>query len=290
MNRFPNIYFIAAAKSGSSGLFWTLSKHPELNPSKEKETDFLNSLTAYNLLEQKEPIDNIRDRYMSNWDLSKTGILYEISPGYSQWYEGKCLAIENLLKIHPNKDDIKIIFISRDPIDRYISQVTHQVARYKIAVDDDINESFIKDINWVDHWEKQRRTLINIDPSSLTINLKLDSLKKSLYLHRALYYNVLSYIYDRIDPNKVLVMEYEDYKKDYKTFIKKILKFFNVSTNVDWDVIENVKANTSSLWKKHINIDNYIKPEHIDFLKCYYYKHNYEYYKLTGINYNETYT
>lgn len=110
-------------KAGTTSLYEYFCKHPELNSSFKKETDYLRGT------------DISKDGYIRCFEKNKNFDNYfEASPGYLTKYHD---VIANLNKI---EIDIRFIFILRDPIERLISSFKFHKSKLYIPEDLDIND------------------------------------------------------------------------------------------------------------------------------------------------------
>ena len=122
MNK-PNLLIVGAAKSGTTSLHHYLDQHDEVFMSKHKEPHFLiNNEEGVNKI--PNGINKYRD-YIRLFDNSKNyKYRGESSVMYLQFPE---ITIKNIIKYLD--DDIKIIIMLRNPIDRAFSGYQH-VKRY----------------------------------------------------------------------------------------------------------------------------------------------------------------
>lgn len=107
----PNVFIVGFQKCASSTLFDILSKHPDISGSSPKETFYLsdNTFDIYNF---KKSIDNRQ----ASWDMfldKNNKVIMESS--VCNFYQ------ENALRYIKDQKDAKVIFILRDPVQRFIS-------------------------------------------------------------------------------------------------------------------------------------------------------------------------
>ncbi|MDG1121414.1 MAG: sulfotransferase domain-containing protein [Glaciecola sp.] len=112
-------YLIIAGteKSGTTSVFEYLSTHPEITSSKKKETDYF----------RKKEVDLIEYNTLFNNKGNKSKLQMESSPAYLGLSEFVFPRIQEMLK-----DQVKIIVMTRDPIDRLISSFLFHKSKYYI--------------------------------------------------------------------------------------------------------------------------------------------------------------
>lgn len=108
----PNLLIAGFQKCGSSTLFSMLSEHPDINGSYPKETYILSD-KSYEHYNYEKSIDNPD---LTWGDFFKDGdVKYLLEGSVSNFYQ------RNALSYVKNNPKVKVIFIVRDPIDRFIS-------------------------------------------------------------------------------------------------------------------------------------------------------------------------
>ena len=115
----PSFLIIGAMKAGTTSLHNYLSMHPEIFMSKNKELNFFN--TSLNWSKGVE-------WYSEQFDAAYH-VRGETSPNYSKW-EGTAKRVHSVL---PN---IKLIYVLRDPVQRFISQCNDSQIDPNQLVDD----------------------------------------------------------------------------------------------------------------------------------------------------------
>jgi hypothetical protein len=109
----PNLVIIGAMKSGTSGLHYYLSLHPQISMSSTKELDFF-------VLEKNwsKGIDWYESNFIST---GETRILGESSPNYT-----KCHCFSGVAeRMHSIVPEARLIYILRDPVERIVSHYLH---------------------------------------------------------------------------------------------------------------------------------------------------------------------
>lgn len=107
----PDFIIIGAMRAGTTSLAERLARHPEIGMSRLKETDFF--------IQEK----NFSRGYKWYRSLFPSGkrILGEASPNYTKGDVFKGVPA----RIHTMRPDVKLIYVVRDPVDRFCSHYTH---------------------------------------------------------------------------------------------------------------------------------------------------------------------
>lgn len=300
MKKFPNLFFMMPPKTGTTSLFYMLSDHPDFQSSKHKELNFFTEWMFKRKIYTElaihgKSINDLREDYLSNWKAEDDRIKFEISPQYCTMNtsdEGLLPSIRTLCFTHPNPKDIKIIFVSRNPIDRFLSQYVHYRSRYIVASSKEKNDQFVKQINWADVWNKDAQRIVRQGTDNIVFNRKYlikdyNQFFQCYYFYPSDNERILKEILTFVKEKNVLVLKYEDMKNDYKKFILKICRFANASEDIDWNVISKMSTNQRSIWSEWFDVKKEITEEDTSLLIDYFSEYNERYKKLTGINYDE---
>ncbi len=110
---------IGAAKSGTTSLADSLSKHPEICFCKEKEPEFFSHEANW-----KDKLTQYHDLY----DPKPQQILGEASTSYTMLPETLPTS-DHLYEYNP---DLKLIYIMRDPVKRLTSHFAHNLVRKRV--------------------------------------------------------------------------------------------------------------------------------------------------------------
>ena len=130
--KLPNFLIVGAAKAGTTSLFYYLKQHPEIFMPEEKELKFFEYLIIKNKLHYTGPGDNKSlKRVVKTWDEYKNYFkkaknfkaVGEASVSYLYYTE----TIKNIKKYLG--ENINIIIILRNPIERLISNYKYMVMR-----------------------------------------------------------------------------------------------------------------------------------------------------------------
>jgi hypothetical protein len=199
---------VGAAKSGTSSLHYYLCNHPELcMPKNIKELHFWHTHrheTERTITSKSNSIPKTIEEYFSFFEHKKPHqICGEVTPAYLYFYED---TVANLKEYIADYQDIKIIIILREPIDKIWSQ-------YK--------------------WSRNMK----LDPERLTLpqslkkekeRLKDTSLSPSLhFVNMSKYYEQVKYYQEHFKQVKVVL--YDDLKREPLSVIKEITDFLNIS-------------------------------------------------------------
>ena len=197
----PNLLIVGAAKSGTTSLHNYLKQHSDIFMSDHKEPHFfINNEIGTNRI--PKGISKYDD-YIA---------LFKNSESY--WYRGESsamylqfpdISIKNINKYL--NDDVKIIIMLRNPIERAFSGYQH-VKRYNVMENLDFEDA-IK--------ECENRYFINTNftPSSRYINI-------------GLYYTMVKKFKDNFGENMHIVI-YDDFIADTQNELSKIFSFLNIS-------------------------------------------------------------
>lgn len=110
-------------KCGTTSLYRHLGKHPEIGLSKDKETDFF--LSQYNF---SRGFDWYADQFRS--EDASARVMGEASPNYSKRNEFPGVA-ERIFRYLP---EAKLIYMVRDPVERFVSQYLHHLNAGEINI------------------------------------------------------------------------------------------------------------------------------------------------------------
>ena len=203
MNK-PNLLIVGAAKSGTTSLHNYLDQHDEVFMSKHKEPHFLiNNEEGVNKI--PNGINKYRD-YIKLFDNSKNyKYRGESSVMYLQFPE---ITIKNIAKYLD--DDIKIIIMLRNPIDRAFSGFQH-VKRYNKMENYTFKEAIEKS-------EKRYFENNKITPASR-------------YLHIGLYYKFVHKFKSKFKDN-VHVIIYDDFINKTSYELSCLFDFLGLKKNI----------------------------------------------------------
>lgn len=201
----PNFLVVWAAKSGTTSLYYYLKEHPDVYLSEEnKEFRFFSNLRdirwIYSSFFQSSIVESLEEYKQYFNDAKNEKAIWEISPDYLFYYQETVKNIKKYLW-----DEVKIIIILRNPIDRAFSNYVHIIA------------------NWYEN-----RTFEEI------LALEEERYKDNwffLFFPRLvwLYYKQVKHYLDNFKNVKVYL--YDDFKKDNFSIVRDIYKFLWVDHN-----------------------------------------------------------
>ena len=238
-NKLPNFLIVGAAKSGTSSLHNYLSQHPDIfMPSfnkegmKVKEPRFLIKDLVENRLHNGvwnwEEYQSLFDKVTDEKAIGESTVLY------LYYFEE---AIKNIK--YRLDEDVRIIIMLRNPVDRAFSAYTH-VAR-----------SVKEQLSFEEALEIEHERL-ELDPTLTPM---------VMYKDMGLYYNMVKAYLDNFE--NVHIIMYEDFKSDKAKVVKKTLEFLGVDSGVSLDTESRYNVGGKS-WKtpllKHFFMkDNLVK-------------------------------
>ena len=240
-NSLPNFLIVGAAKCGTSSLHNYLNQHPDV---------FMPSYNEQGM-KVKEPRflikDLVKDRLHNGvWDLESYQALFnnvvnekaigESTVLYLYYYNE---AIKNIKKYLG--DDVKIIIMLRNPVDRAFSAYTH------------VSRSLKEPLSFEEALEVEENRLEN----DITLTPMV------MYKDMGLYHNMVSAYIENF--KNVHVVMHEDFLQNTKAVVKQALAFLGIlrSVELDTDSKYNVggKSWRFSFLKQFFMKDNVIKKE-----------------------------
>jgi hypothetical protein len=178
----PDVFVIGAMKAATSTLFSDYLVGPDIERTRSKEV---------NILLQDLPLAEIEKLYSQQFK-NHERLKCDVSPKYSQAHNHASVP-ERMFKANPRA---KIIYITRDPIDRIVSHLHHNLLRNRFS-EERVNEEVIR------------------DP---------DYLLCSMYQFQIEQY--LSYF----QKENILVLTLEEMKADLGSFSRRLSSFLGVAT------------------------------------------------------------
>lgn len=184
----PNFIIIGAMKCGTTSLFRHLGRHPEIGLSRQKETDFF--LAESNFARGFE--------WYSALFPTGARIYGEASPNYTKCNEFPGVAE----RIFRNVPDAKLIYMVRDPVERFVSQYSHHLNAGEI----------------------------DIPPERI-----LNSRAGRHYLDCSRYYRQVSEYLRFFPREQLLIVELNDLREDPRQLLERVYSFLDVDAQVPMD-------------------------------------------------------
>ena len=195
----PNLLIVGAAKCGTTSLHNYLNQHPDIFMCSPKEPHFLINKEIGKQRIHKGIIDlkDYKSLFCEKDHLKYRG---ESSVMYLSFPE---LAIKNIK--HYLHDDVKIIIMLRNPIERAYSGYQH-VKRYNMMENLSFEDA-------LEIGEERYRNIKNLTPASR-------------YLELGNYYNQVKLFKESFGNTHVVI--YDDYKTDFNEELNKIFDYLKV--------------------------------------------------------------
>lgn len=186
------VFVIGGMKCGTTSLYQMFKNNPEVCLSKFKEPSFFTKRL-------NKGIDWYRSQFKP---VETTKFLMDVSPSYSKIH----LFPECAKKIHEYDADAKIIYIVRDPFDRIVSNIYHDLLRGRLTA------------------KQITSTIQNDDNYIKTSNYNLQ---------------IMPYV-ELFGEKNVLVLQFEDLKTNLPAFNQKIANFLEIDFSIDKISAQNV--------------------------------------------------
>lgn len=117
--RLPNLVIVGVGKGGTTSLFWYLSQHPDVCPSREKEIKYFAALTEGG--EELPPVSEYADHFRH---CRGERFAMEASP---QYFHGGARVAEAMAEL---LDEPRVVVSLRDPVERLWSQFRFVKSRF----------------------------------------------------------------------------------------------------------------------------------------------------------------
>lgn len=183
-------------KAGTTAIFNFFYNHPEVNPSVKKETDFFRKTEGVN-----------KKAYLREFSPRGDGVFFEASPGYLAASE---LVLKNI-SAHLYNDDVKFVFVLRDPVDRLLSSFNFHKSRGYI-------DTNIKFGDYFDAAIRYKEAGLRVDGVS---EWSLESVFHGLYAkHIERYFQSFS--------GNVRIIDYDFFKKNPAMVVEMLCDFSGI--------------------------------------------------------------
>lgn len=176
-----NVFLIGAMKCGTNTLYHALATHPEVATPKKKELDYF--------------LKPGRDTsYSEHFGITAdTRVTLDGTTQYSKYPQFRH-SVESIRSMNP---DARIVYLMRDPVDRYESNIAHHIAR----------EEGIS----IDTWR--------------------DSKKAANALEYGRYYLQIGPFLNRFGPERVFLGAFEDFVADQTEFVRRLCEFIGIDSD-----------------------------------------------------------
>tara|TARA_B100000795_G_scaffold120454_1_gene89651 strand:+ start:861 stop:1754 length:894 start_codon:yes stop_codon:yes gene_type:complete len=203
LNKLPNLLIVGAAKSGTTSLHNYLNQHPDIFMSSHKEPHFLinkeiGEKRIPNGIINIEEYSQLFKGYSNKKYRGESSVMYLLFPE---------ITIANIKKYL--SDDVKIIIMLRNPVERAYSGYQH-VKRYNT----------MELLSFKDAVEKSENRYFknkNMTPASR-------------YLELGMYYDQVKEFSEAFTNIHVII--YDAYKADFNSELQKVFKFLEIDSVV----------------------------------------------------------
>ena len=196
----PDFIIIGAMKCGTTSLYRYLGAHPEIGLSREKETDFF--LAKQNFA---QGLDWYRAQFTSG-----ARVHGEASPNYTKHSEFPGVP-ERIFSTAPG---VKLIYIVRDPIDRFLSQYHHH------AIAGEATQ----------------------DPAQV-----LNSQAGRNYLECSRYFKQLSRYLEFFERDRIFIACFDELRARPQALLRQVFDFLEVDSAITVDGLDRIHNQRSSL-------------------------------------------
>ena len=209
---------VGAAKCGTTSLFEVLGEHPQIYIPENKEPWFYShvdeDISQIELGPQKDMIVTDMDKYLALYTKKQTGdICGDASTSYLYDY---LKTIDNIKKLRDSWEEIKIVIVIRDPVERAYSHY----------------------LNNIRSGSEGRRFSVCIDRCTKGIQTWYKD-----YLHYGLYYEQILAFREQFKAVKIII--FEDLIVDFESVIYPLFKFLGVDET--YRIPELPKENSSGV-------------------------------------------
>lgn len=223
-----NYFCVGAGRCGTSTLYSILRDETDINVGNNKELNFFGHKNIN--------YQDFSDHFQSN----KSNKIIDISPSYF----GLHLAA---LEIYRYDKNSKIIILTRDPFERFVSQYKHHLKFHQI---EDFNQYC-------------KIALENISPEKF-YNHRYDWYHPSKNLDQSFYFKYINNYISLFERKSVLILDYDILVNNPKIWLKRVFNFLDIenleiemphknhSQKINLDIDKNIKIKILSLF----NIDS----------------------------------
>lgn len=200
----PNFIICGTEKAGTTSVFTYLLTHPQVCGSKVKETDFFRQDDGADLARSAEAYA----AYFAQGKARDARVVMEASPGYLGESRTVAPRMHALLK-----DDVKLLFILRNPADRLYSSFNFHKARLELPAE----------LSFEDYVERCMQFDRGVPPEKLGIGRWFLQV-----LDFGRYAPHLEPFLERFPAACIRIMFYEDLQRDERAFMKQLCAFLDI--------------------------------------------------------------
>ena len=214
-----DFFIVGAPKAGTTSLYHYLNEHPQVEMSSQKEPDYFSDKAIHKqgMYYGKNRVNTL-DKYESLFVQKESVVYGEGSVSYL-FYDN---VAEDIKKYNPNA---KIIIMLRNPIERAFS---HYLMDYRLGLISDSFENILA--------KKSKH--------------KNAHLFYQQYIEVSKYAKQIQRYLDFFEKDNILVIDYEDFKKNVSKTVDQVYNFLNISTEFAADI--NTKHNTFTMPKNKV--------------------------------------
>ena len=214
-----DFFIVGAPKAGTTSLYHYLNEHPQVEMSSQKEPDYFSdkAINEQGMYYGKNRVNTL-DKYESLF-VQKENIVYGEGSVSYLFYDN---VAEDIKKYNPNA---KIIIMLRNPIERAFS---HYLMDYRLGLISDSFENILA--------KKSKH--------------KNAHLFYQQYIEVSKYAKQIQRYLDFFEKDNILVIDYEDFKKNVSKTVDQVYSFLNISAEFAADI--NTKHNTFTMPKNKV--------------------------------------
>lgn len=208
MQRVPDFFIVGQPKSGTTALYEMLRHHPQIFMPGLKEPNYF----ARELADKPPPADlpTTMDHYLSLFASARPG---ELTGEASIFYLWSRTAARNIASVRP---DARIIVILREPAS-FLCSLHLQLINVRIETEPDLRNALAL--------EEERRNGRHLPQDGYWPQL----LRYSEHMR---YVDQLRRYQDAFSPDRLLILIYDDYRRDNPAILCEILRFLDLDDTV----------------------------------------------------------
>jgi hypothetical protein len=211
--RVPDFFIVGQFKSGTTALYQMLKRHPQVYMPDLKELWFFApELLAHSRAWRPDTLEDYMSQFNGARPEQRIG---EATPSYLM----STTAARRIADLHP---DARIIAILREPAS-FLRSFHLQCVQNRTETETDLGEALAL--------EEERREGKNIPRYAARP-------QELLYSEHVRYVEMLRRFHAAFPPEQVLVLIYEDFRRDNEATIQEVLRFIDVDATYPVEVIE----------------------------------------------------